>query len=198
MATTSTKTLHNLHRVKKTPKKPASRKHALHLNLRLDLGHRCRQPSPRVRRWTRETSEHLRNQQSLQHPTRLWSSRLDLLQLGLGPLNGHHPEDCTNARNVNDFDQLPWSRHPPNKTSRTTTVLHYTGPCAGGSDAAAPAPEGKRDEESLEKRQAADGLSGLGAGAISAGCRCLSLAPRTVTSTSTPAAKVRSLGHTYN
>jgi hypothetical protein len=48
---------------------------------------------------------------------------------------------------------------------------------------------GKRDEGSLEgslEERQADGLAGLGAGQITAGCKCLSLAPRTVTSTSTP------------
>lgn len=54
----------------------------------------------------------------------------------------------------------------------------------------------RREEGSsllLEERQ--DGLAALGAGQITAGCKCLSLAPRTVTSFSTPAAKVRLSDH---
>jgi hypothetical protein len=46
--------------------------------------------------------------------------------------------------------------------------------------------QAKRDEGSplLEERQ--DGLAALGAGQITAGCKCLNLPQKTVTSTSTP------------
>jgi len=89
------------------------------------------------------------------------------------------------------------------KTSRTSyeIVPSVTGTCLlehgdgddseyvdDGGDSSAPTPEGKRDEESLEKRQ---NLAGIAAGSITAGCRCLSLRPRTVTATITPEPKVR-------